>query len=411
MRTSILCALVLTVVLFAVGCGGGDGADSPPPTGETTPDSDDKMEAVLATVGDQVITLGDVYTILVKRTGLDEADEMISQPDILQVALGGVMDQYVWAEMARREGFRLTAAEERRIATLEAEILATRYVADVVQGKSTPSDEMVREYYNEHQHRYVTPVRIGARHILVSSRAEAERIKGEVESGQDFGKLARRYSLDTNTKDLGGAIGYVVSGKSIPGIGKNAAFEEAVMVLEQGEVTIVETEKGWHLVIAEKREGGTLTPLDEVFEEIREDLGPRTFGAIYQQELSRARDITNAKFDPVTFEFVTGIAENPGRLMLLAEQQENVRVRLETYRRVAYDFMTTKEASRAQFMLGYTYLTGALDKRAAERELLRLQTQFSGSRWRRAGDYLLEHLDDDPEIIGTPDEILKLSAN
>jgi hypothetical protein len=78
---------------------------------------------------------------------------------------------------------------------------------------------------------------------------------------------------------------------------------------------------------------------------------------------------------------------------------------------VAYDFMTTKEASRAQFMLGYTYLTGALDKRAAERELLRLQTQFSGSRWRRAGDYLLEHLDDDPEIIGTPDEILKLSAN
>jgi len=80
--------------------------------------------------------------------------------------------------------------------------------------------------------------------------------------------------------------------------------------------------------------------------------------------------------------------------------------RVELYRRVAADFSECKHAPRAQFMIGYTQLVGLKDKAAARKALMRLQSRFGGSEWRKAGDYLLAHLEADPSTFGTPQEIL-----
>lgn len=45
--------------------------------------------------------------------------------------------------------------------------------------------------------------------ILVSSKPEAEEIVQKLKEGQSFSDLARKYSIDDNTKDSGGAVGLV----------------------------------------------------------------------------------------------------------------------------------------------------------------------------------------------------------
>jgi hypothetical protein len=368
------------------------------------------MSTVLATVGDVKITLADVRNHMIGRSGPERVDQVLLQPDVLHVALAALMDQFVWAAVAKMEGVELTPEEAGRVAALEAELLATRYVGDVVQGRARPTDERIREYYNENQSRYIRPVRIGARHVLVNSRPEADRIKKLAEGGEDFSDLARKHSLDANTRDLGGALGFVSGGKSIIGIGKNAAFEEAVLVLDQGEMTIVQTDKGWHVVKAEKREGGDLTPIDEVYEQIAEGLVSSSFVEVYQAELARARDLTDAKFDENALVLVTGTPQNTGRIMQAAKQAPDTRAKVEMYRRVAYDFADSKHAAEAQFRMAYALLVEAKDKRGAERELLRLQKRYPKSRYGPAGAYLLEHLDDDPELFGSAEDVLKAAS-
>ena len=111
-------------------------------------------------------------------------------------------------------------------------------------------------------------------------------------------------------------------------------------------------------------------------------------------------------YDSKNFDKFTGIPNNCDRLMELAEQAPENATKVELYRRLAADFPDCEHAGKAQFMIGYTQLVALDNKPAARKALVRLQDKFRGSEWRKAGEYLLEHLDDDPKSLGTPEEVL-----
>ena len=244
----------------------------------------------------------------------------------------------------------------------------------------------------------------------MNTKAQAEALKTRAEEGGDFAKLARENSLDGATKDLGGALGFVTAGKPILGIGNDPKFQEAVLTMDIDQVRILESEKGWHVILAEKKEGGGLTPLDDVHDEIKQLLVPQTFGKIYQAELARAREIAGAEIDEVAFGQVTGTKENVGRMMIVAKQQGDPKGKIEIYRRVTYDFPASKHAAEAQFRMAYHLLVDGKDQEGARRELARLKRKYSKSRYAAGGEYLSENLDMDPEMIGTAEEVLRTAA-
>lgn len=402
MRITIVCTLLLALAL--PGCGGGKETGT---KAAASADSTDRLNLVLAEVGGTVVTAGDLRLHMVKRSGPDRVDEMMKNPDILHAALSSLVDQYVWAEYAKQQGMQLTPDEQRQIKALEAELLAKRYVADVLQGEASPTEENARKWYDEHQENYLTPVRVAARHIQVATKAEAEKLQERIQNGEDFTKLARQYSKDAQTRDLGGALGYVEAGKPILGFGRNVALERAILALNEGQTTVVHTDKGWHVVLAQKKEGGTIMPFDEVRDQITEALGPRLFARVYQQKLIAAREAVGYKYNAKNMETFSGVANNTARLMLVAAQQSDWEAKLEIYRRVAYDFPDEPQAAEAQFMMGYTYMKEGHDPSQAKRELSRLVKHYPKSKWRKGADYLLAHLDMDPEDMGTPVEILQ----
>ena len=84
--------------------------------------------------------------------------------------------------------------------------------------------------------------KISAQHILVDQKFEAEDLLKKLESGEDFGQLAKDYSSCGSASD-GGNLGEFGKGMMVK------SFEDAAFALEVGQVSnIVQTQFGHHLI-------------------------------------------------------------------------------------------------------------------------------------------------------------------
>ncbi len=81
-----------------------------------------------------------------------------------------------------------------------------------------------------------------ARHILVKTREEAEKLKMRIAKGEDFAKIAKKYSLCPSGK-RGGDLGEFQPGQMVK------AFDQ--VVFKQKVLTVhgpVKTRFGFHLI-------------------------------------------------------------------------------------------------------------------------------------------------------------------
>ena len=402
--------LVLSLWTAACQSGGGGGGhgEYPVPAPAASDTTTDRMQLVLAEVAGLQITGADLRNHMSSKSANEEALERHMQnPDILQVGLASLVDQLTWAEMAKRHGMKLDHEDAMKVRSLEAQLLATHYVADVVQMKAVPSREEVEAYYREHQQDFLGRVRVAVRHILVPDQAQAENLLAQARGGADFAALVRQYSQDANTKDVGGSLGFVEAHKPVYSIGDDHEFQQAVLPLEPGELTVTKSRLGWHVIKAEKREGGGMIPLEQVYEDISKGLTSKSFGRVYNESLTQARQEIQARYVTENFNRFSGVADNPERLFQIAQSQTDPLSQIELFRRVAFDFPDHKRAAEAQFMIGYLHFTELNQKDEARSAFKRLQEVFPNTPWRKGGDWLLDHLDDpDPKALGLPRDIL-----
>jgi parvulin-like peptidyl-prolyl isomerase len=126
--------------------------------------------------------------------------------------------------------------------------LLTNYI------KSNITDKMVDEEYNKLILNLKGKEEIKVGHILVKTQKEANDIKNKLSKGQNFAKLAESYSIDTNSKANGGAIGYVILNQPGP-LSVMPEIEKKAFSLKVNEYSNpIKTDEGWHvLTVFEKR--------------------------------------------------------------------------------------------------------------------------------------------------------------
>ncbi len=126
-----------------------------------------------------------------------------------------------------------------------------------------------------------------ARHILITSddgKEKLEKIRSRILAGEDFAKLARRYSEDKGSAEQGGDLGWNFPGTFVP------AFEAVLSKLKPGEISQpFKSRYGWHIVQLEGRRDASV-PMKVLRERARAVLTQQKQEEDLQLWLQRLRD-------------------------------------------------------------------------------------------------------------------------
>lgn len=172
--------------------------------------------------------------------------------------------------------------EEIRKIVLQNEISAEIGDADV-------TDEEIATFYQENIAQFGATAR--ARHILVKSEAEANRIRKQLEGGADFAELAMAKSTDKGSGAQGGDLGEFPQGQMVP------AFDQAVFGAETGDLLgPVKTDFGYHIIeVLEKTDARELA---DASEEIRAQLEQGKTAEVFQERLQERSQTATVTVNP-----------------------------------------------------------------------------------------------------------------
>lgn len=133
--------------------------------------------------------------------------------------------------------------QKKQLEEYENGLLIEMYIKEVRENLISASDDEINKYYEQHKEDFVHPTAVIAKHILVSTKEEADIAYSRLKDGEPFDKVAREMSNDKVSAQRGGQIGPFRKGELVK------EFEDVVFNLKDGEVSeIVETPFGLHII-------------------------------------------------------------------------------------------------------------------------------------------------------------------
>lgn len=308
------CALALVICAGAAGC--------------------DRNPVVLR-VGERQIRL-DRFESDLRRVA--EQDTTLRAPDGVRVFLDDYVNKNVLELMAREAYPMLTLEQMDRQRKTERDLLRDEVRRREITSKIEVGEQEARDFHQRRRHRYV------ARHIMLRSRPEAEEVLREARGGGDFGALAVSRSVDSLTAGSGGLLPRFVAGMFFP------EFEDRVMAMTPGEIGLVESPVGFHVVRLDSVVARADTTSFEAERDRIEDLlRARKIRGLRAGLLARLFDRYDARIDTAAVAWfdAKALAAVPGSIRPLPPLDETEKARvLATFqgdaatRRLASDTLT-----------------------------------------------------------------------
>jgi len=194
---------------------------------------------IAARVGKTVITVEDVRRAAADFSG--NGADIEPGDDVFRDTLSALIDQRLLGLEASARGIDEEPATRQRLAAAQERILGA-VLAERVMSRAV-TEETVSAVYDAQSRLLPLTEEIRARHILVSTREEADEVARLLTEGEDFGALARSVSSDISTRFNGGDLGYLTRSGMVPGFAQ-IAFD----IPEQRISAPFETEYGWHVL-------------------------------------------------------------------------------------------------------------------------------------------------------------------
>jgi len=189
-----------------------------------------------------------------------------------------LVDRAALAIAARKEGLDKIPEIQRQIHLAEEAALQNALIQRDVAPKVT--EEAISALYKKDIAGKPGEEQVHARHILVASETEANKIIAQLKGGADFAALAKKYSTDPGGAK-GGDLGWFKQGDMLP------EFGAAAFALKPGQVTDkpVHTRFGWHVIqVLEVKRDPPLT-----YEQARAELRQQIVQEAVQKVIAEAR--------------------------------------------------------------------------------------------------------------------------
>jgi peptidyl-prolyl cis-trans isomerase C len=223
----------------------------------------------------------DEFEYFVKNTANKPSAQLT--PDQRNEALDNLIRGELVAQQAEKEGLENTADVASALQLSHLEILeqagAEHYLAD-----KKPTDAEVQSEYQQ-QVAAIPKTQYHARHILVTSQDQAQKIIAQLKHGAKFEDLAKKQSIDSS-KDQGGDLGWFSPASMVK------PFADAVASLKKGEVTPapVQTQYGWHVIQLIDTRETPVPPLDQVKDRVNQLVETKKFHD-YEDQLMKTAQI------------------------------------------------------------------------------------------------------------------------
>ncbi|MFH1174062.1 MAG: peptidylprolyl isomerase [archaeon] len=154
---------------------------------------------------------------------------------------------------------------------IKKQLTLTALFNKTIFNEITVSDEDVQAYYDRNSAAFEAPEQVTVKHILVSNATQeepaalVEELKANISDGADFCTLVTEYTEDPGSKDKCGEYTFP-RGVMVP------EFEDAAFSLDDGDMAIVQTQFGYHLILKVETIAANPRPFSEVSDEIKNQL-------------------------------------------------------------------------------------------------------------------------------------------
>ena len=175
-------------------------------------------------------------------------------------------------------------------------------------------EEKMKDYYATHKKEFEKPERVRASHILIRpdlsptsptgmSEQDAEnfakKILAQLKAGEDFAKLAKKFSQDPGSKDKGGDLGWFEKGMMVP------EFEKVAFSLGKNQISdVIKTQFGFHIIKVADKDPGFKPTYDKVKNEIYKKLQKNEgMKIVYEKVIKFKEKLKESDFNKCAAEF------------------------------------------------------------------------------------------------------------
>jgi len=248
---------------------------------------------VLATVNGKSITKDDI-NMLLKPQGMD-FDKLPKEQQ--KKLVNKLIERELLLASAKEAGVEKDKDYQKVLDNYKKD-LAIKVWMDKIFKRTLISDSEANKYYQDNKDKFKTPQKVHARHILVKTKEEAQKIIDELknlkgdELKKKFIELAKSKSIGPSGKN-GGDLGYFGKGQMVP------AFQDAAFALKKGEITTkpVKTQFGYHVIYLEDKQPEGIAPFEKVKDKIIAQMRQEQFNKRIKEAIDKAKEkakITNS---------------------------------------------------------------------------------------------------------------------
>ena len=201
-------------------------------------------------------------------------------PEVVETFAKEIYLEKELVSRAQKAGITKQENIKNQITNSQNRIVANAYLNSVIKDKV--SEAKIRDKYAELNGNLVGKKEFLVAHIVVKTKAEAEKVyesltAKKAKNRSSFSELAKKYSIDKESANNGGKLGYVLEDNMIKEIAAVAT------TLKKGEFSKpVETKSGWHIVKVEDIKEAKVVAFEDVKENLREQMIKEETGVIYK---------------------------------------------------------------------------------------------------------------------------------
>jgi peptidyl-prolyl cis-trans isomerase C len=226
---------------------------------------EEKKGPYLATVGKAKITQEDIDREMKNLPPF--AQKIFEGSEGKERFLNELVKKELLYQEALKQGLDKDAAYIEKVADFKKITLISQLLENEIEEKAKVTEEDVKNYYDEHKEDFSPFDQIRLSIIRVKTGDEARKISEKLKEGEDFAKIAKESSIDSNSAKVGGDLGFLSRDQISP------EHEMAVARMMKGEVSDpVRTQQGFDIIKVTDKKTKSVVEFEKVKDLISQHL-------------------------------------------------------------------------------------------------------------------------------------------